>query len=207
MVIKTEKEIKFTVENPLVMMFGPRRAGKTFWMKNYINTNLKKFSRVVVFKNSDTEDPDKSVYGGDKKIVENVWDLKKLNEFILLAKYFKKKGKKYKMVLIFDDVLDSLTDVKNRGLLLQIASRGRHWNKYLQIWILSQSLGNHLIDPLFVDNLDYLMISKIPMKPREVIRKTFIPDKKEFEEVEKHLIQKKYSKIIYDYVENTRYFI
>lgn len=209
MSIKTEKTINFTVENPLILMFGPRRSGKSFWMKNYVDNNIKKFAKITIFKNSDTESDvaDTSVYGDNKKIEENVWDLKKLYKFIELAKYFKKKRKTYKMMLIFDDVLDSLTDPRNRGLLIQIASRGRHWNKYLQIWILSQSLGNRLIEPLFVDNLDYLIITKIPMKSREDIRKTYIPDKNEFEEVEKHLIQKKYSKIVYDYVENIRYFI
>ncbi len=199
-----KKKLKIGVQNPLILLYGARRSGKSTWMNKFITEHINDYDLIIIIKNSSTE---KDIYITNKKIKIAVWNLKMLKNLIKLMIYFNTVEKQYKIMLIFDDILTSLTDKNNRYLFNEIATEGRHYYDNLTIFILSQALGNNLLNPIFIDNIDYLIILKIGLKAKKNVRESFITNKAEYDYVEKYFKKNKYVKLVYDYIEDEKYWI
>lgn len=135
-----------------ILLYGPRRSGKTWFLNSLLPKIKKQYKRIYIFKNTVLEDQD--VYDGFKvQKMEN----RVLKKIITVAKTIsKKKTSSYPMLLIFDDVL-STVDIETKKMLQDIAQEGRHIN--ISCIFATQTLRN-VITPSFRDNMDMSIFAK-----------------------------------------------
>lgn len=203
------KKFKIPVKNSLIMLAGKRRAGKTFFLKNFIREHHNDYNSIRIFKNTKSENAYK--FKDDKiqkKIKTKKFSLKKLKDLIIVQEYYKEIRSKISTLLIIDDCLGSLKDKAVKNYITgKIGFNGRHINDNLTIIITAQKLKKFL-EAGMRDNMDIIIFAKLSPLNRSKVRKDYFDGKdlgilfnKHYEAIQK----KKYLKLVIDDISSEIY--
>ena len=136
-----------------IIVYGQRRTGKTTWLLWMMWLLKDRFDEIVVYSSTHHE-------GTFQKFVNPKMCFSVYREGVMQAcinhqKARKQKGEKMPRVLVvMDDVLDQMKDLRRSDALLQLFTQGRHFN--ISIVILSQHCK--ALPPAFRKNVDAAVI-------------------------------------------------
>lgn len=132
-----------------IIVYGQRRTGKTTWLLWLMWLLRDRFDEVVVYSSTHHE-------GTFQKHVDPKMCFSLFKENVMQACINHQKARKLKgetmprVLVVMDDVLDQMRDMRRSDALLQLFTQGRHFN--ISIVVLSQHCK--ALPPAFRKNVD-----------------------------------------------------